>query len=90
MYSSIQPNYDGMLASHLSRMEADDAISDKADEMIGESILDDIMYRLSPQAQREVRNIVLEMAEADIKAAREADRQERLAEVRYCRDNPDY
>ncbi len=86
MYT-IQPNYDSMLAAHLSRMAADDAISDKADEMIGESILDDIMYRLSPQAQREVRNIVLEMAEADIKAEREAVRQERQAEDRYWLDN---
>ena len=62
MYT-IQPNYDGMLAAHLSSLDYDSYVSDTADEIIADSILDDIMHRLSIQAQDEIRRIVLEMAE---------------------------
>lgn len=84
MYT-IQPNYDGMLAAHLSSLDYDSYVSDTADEIIADSILDDIMHRLSIQAQDEIRRIVLEMAEERIKKEREDVEKERAQDERFER-----
>lgn len=85
MYT-IHPNYDGMLAAHLSSLDYDSYVSDTADEIIADSILDDIMHRLSPQAEREVRNIVLEMAAKRIQKEREDVEKEREQDEREYRE----
>ncbi|WP_153705591.1 hypothetical protein [Eikenella exigua] len=85
MYT-IHPNYDGMLAAHLSSLDYDSYVSDTADEIIADSILDDIMYKLKPQAWQEVRKIVLEMAEERIKKEREEAERERESDEREYRE----
>jgi len=85
MYT-IQPNYDGMLAAHLSSLDYDSYVSDTADKIIADSILDDIMHRLSDQAEREVRKIVLEMAEKRIQKEREDVEKERAQDERFERE----
>ena len=85
MYT-IQPDYDGMLAAHLSSLDYDSYVSDTADEIIADSILDDIMHRLSLQAQDEIRRIVLEMAEKRIQKEREDVEKEREQEERFERE----
>lgn len=85
MYT-IQPNYDGMLADYLSSLDYDSYVSDTADEIIADSILDDIMHRLSDQAEREVRKIVLEMAEKRIQKEREEAERERESDEREYRE----
>ena len=85
MYT-IQPNYGGMLAAHLSSLDYDSYVSDTADEIIADSILDDIMHRLSLQAQDEIRRIVLEMAEKRIQKEREDVEKEREQDDRFERE----
>ena len=82
----IDRHHDSQLAAHLSSLDYDSYVSDTADEIIADSILDDIMYRLSEQAEREVRKIVLEMAEERIKKEREDVEKEREQEERFERE----
>lgn len=85
MYT-IQPDYDGMLAAHLSSLDYDSYVSDTADEIIADSILDDIMHRISLKAQDEIRRIVLEMAEKRIQKEREDVEKERAQDERFERE----
>ncbi|OAM28489.1 hypothetical protein EZJ17_06475 [Eikenella exigua] len=85
MYT-IHPNYDGMLAAHLSSLDYDSYVSDTADEIIADSILDDIMPYLSPAAEDEVRKIVLEMAAKRIRKEREEAERERESDEREYRE----
>ena len=82
----IDRHHDSQLADHLSSLDYDDYVSDTADEIIADSILDDIMHRLSPQAEREVRKIVLEMAEKRIQKEREDVERERKQDERFERE----
>lgn len=82
----IDRHHDSQLAAHLSRLDYDSYVSDTADEIIADSILDDIMHRLSIQAQDEIRRIVLEMAEERIKKEREDVEKERAQEERFERE----
>ena len=82
----IDRHHDSQLAAHLSSLDYDSYISDTADEIIADSILDDIMHRLSLQAQDEIRRIVLEMAEKRIQKEREDVEREREQEERFERE----
>lgn len=82
----IDRHHDSQLAAHLSRLDYDSYVSDTADEIIADSILDDIMHRLSLQAQDEIRRIVLEMAEKRIQKEREDVEKEREQEERFERE----
>ena len=82
----IDRHHDSQLAAHLSSPDYDSYVSDTADEIIADSILDDIMHRLSPQAEREVRKIVLEMAEKRIQKEREDVEKERAQDERFERE----
>jgi len=82
----IDRHHDSQLAAHLSSLDYDSYVSDTADEIIADSILDDIMHRLSPQAEREVRKIVLEMAEKRIQKEREDVEKEREQDEREYRE----
>ena len=82
----IDRHHDSQLAAHLSRLDYDSYVSDTADEIIADSILDDIMHRLSIQAQDEIRRIVLEMAEKRIQKEREDVEKEREQEERFERE----
>ena len=82
----IDRHHDSQLAAHLSSLDYDSYVSDTADEIIADSILDDIMHRLSIQAQDEIRRIVLEMAEKRIKKEREDVERERAQEERFERE----
>ena len=82
----IDRHHDSQLAAHLSRLDYDSYVSDTADEIIADSILDDIMHRLSLQAQDEIRRIVLEMAEKRIKKEREDVEKERAQDERFERE----
>lgn len=81
----IDRHHDSQLNAHLSSLDYDSHVSDTADEIIADSILDDIMHRLSIQAQDEIRRIVLEMAEERIKKEREDVEKERAQEERFER-----
>ena len=82
----IDRHHDSQLAAHLSSLDYDSYVSDTADEIIADGILDDIMHRLSPQAEREVRKIVLEMAEKRIQKEREDVEKERAQDERFERE----
>ena len=82
----IDRHHDSQLAAHLSRLDYDSYVSDTADEIIADSILDDIMHRLSIQAQDEIRRIVLEMAEKRIQKEREEVEKERAQDERFERE----
>ena len=82
----IDRHHDSQLAAHLSSLDYDSYVSDTADEIIADSILDDIMHRLSSQAEREVRKIVLEMAEKRIQKEREDVERERKQDERFERE----
>ena len=82
----IDRHHDSQLAAQLSSLDYDDYVSDTADEIIADSILDGIMHRLSSQAEREVRKIVLEMAEKRIQKEREDVEREREQEERFERE----
>ena len=82
----IDRHRDSQLAAHLSSLDYDSYVSDTADEIIADSILDDIMYRLSLQAQDEIRRIVLEMAEKRIQKEREDVEKERAQDERFERE----
>ena len=82
----IDRHHDSQLAAHLSSLDYDSYVSDTADEIIADSILDDIMHRLSIQAQDEIRRIVLEMAEERIKKEREDVEKERAQDERFERE----
>lgn len=82
----IDRHHDSQLAAHLSSLDYDSYVSDTADEIIADSILDDIMHHLSPQAEREVRKIVLEMAEKRIQKEREDVEKERAQDERFERE----
>ena len=82
----IDRHHDSQLAAHLSRLDYDSYVSDTADEIIADSFLDDIMHRLSLQAQDEIRRIVLEMAEKRIQKEREDVEREREQEERFERE----
>lgn len=82
----IDRHHDSQLAAHLSSLDYDSYVSDTADEIIADSILDDIMHRLSLQAQDEIRRIVLEMAEKRIQKEREDVEREREQEERFERE----
>ena len=82
----IDRHHDSQLAAHLSSLDYDSYVSDTADEIIADSILDDIMHRLSLQAQDEIRRIVLEMAEKRIQKEREDVEKEREQEERFERE----
>ena len=82
----IDRHHDSQLAAHLSSLDYDSYVSDTADEIIADSILDDIMHRLSTQAQDEIRRIVLEMAEKRIQKEREDVEREREQEERFERE----
>ena len=82
----IDRHHDSQLAAHLSSLDYDSYVSDTADEIIADSILDDIMYRLSLQAQDEIRRIVLEMAEKRIQKEREDVEKERAQDERFERE----
>lgn len=83
----IDRHHDSQLADYLSSLDYDSYVSDTADEIIADSILDDIMHRLSQQAEREVRKIVLEMAEKRIQKEREDVEREREQEERFERED---
>ncbi|WP_225747882.1 hypothetical protein [Eikenella sp. Marseille-P7795] len=89
MYSLAQ-HQAAQLNSYLASLDRDSDIESKADEMTEESILSDIMPRLSLAAQDEVRRIVLEMAEEILEREAEAVRREREDEARFERDYQDY
>ena len=59
----IQPNYNAQLNRYLNSLDYAEEVADKADELMAETVIDDIMHLLTPQARREVRNAVLQMAE---------------------------
>lgn len=82
----IDRHHDSQLADHLSSLDYDSYVSDTADEIIADSILDDIMHHLSPQAEREVRKIVLEMSEKRIQKEREDVEKERAQDERFERE----
>lgn len=82
----IDRHHDSQLAAHLSSLDYDSYVSDTADEIIADSILDDIMHRLSLQAQDEIRRIVLEMAEKRIQKEREDVEKERAQDERFERE----
>ena len=82
----IDRHHDSQLADYLSSLDYDSYVSDTADEIIADSILDDIMHRLSDQAEREVRKIVLEMAEKHIQKEREDVEKERAQDERFERE----
>lgn len=82
----IDRHHDSQLAAHLSSLDYDSYVSDTADEIIADSILDDIMHRLSLQAQDEIRRIVLEMAEKRIQKDREDVEKERAQDERFERE----
>ena len=82
----IDRHHDSQLAAHLSSLDYDSYVSDTADEIIADSILDDIMHRLSIQAQDEIRRIVLEMAEKRIQKEREDVEKERAQDERFERE----
>ena len=82
----IDRHHDSQLAAHLSSLDYDSYVSDTADEIIADSILDDIMHRLSDQAEREVRKIVLEMAEKRIQKERKEAERERESDEREYRE----
>ena len=82
----IDRHHDSQLAAHLSRLDYDSYVSDTADEIIADSILDDIMHRISLKAQDEIRRIVLEMAEKRIQKEREDVEKERAQEERFERE----
>ena len=79
----IDRHHDSQLADYLSSLDYDSYVSDTADEIIADSILDDIMHRLSDQAEREVRKIVLEMAEKHIQKEREEEAERKVKESGY-------
>ena len=83
----IDRHHDSQLADYLSSLDYDSYVSDTADEIIADSILDDIMHRLSQQAEREGRKIVLEMAEKRIQKEREDVEREREQEERFERED---
>lgn len=82
----IDRHHDSQLAAHLSRLDYDSYVSDTADEIIADSILDDIMHRISLKAQDEIRRIVLEMAEKRIQKEREDVEKERAQDERFERE----
>ena len=82
----IDRHHDSQLAAHLSRLDYDSYVSDTADEITADSILDDIMHRISLKAQDEIRRIVLEMAEKRIKKEREDVEKERAQDERFERE----
>ena len=82
----IDRHHNSQLAAHLSSLDYDSYVSDTADEIIADSILDDIMHRLSLQAQDEIRRIVLEMAEKRIQKEREDVEKERAQDERFERE----
>ena len=82
----VDRHHDSQLAAHLNSLDYDSYVSDTADEIIADSILDDIMYRLSLQAQDEIRRIVLEMAEKRIQKEREDVEKEREQDERFERE----
>ena len=82
----IDRHHDSQLAAHLGSLDYDSYVSDTADEIIADSILDDIMHRLSIQAQDEIRRIVLEMAEKRIQKEREDVEKERAQDERFERE----
>ena len=82
----IDRHHDSQLAAHLSSLEYDSYVSDTADEIIADSILDDIMHRISLKAQDEIRRIVLEMAEKRIQKEREDVEKERAQDERFERE----
>ena len=82
----IDRHHDSQLAAHLSSLDYDSYVSDTADEIIADSILDDIMYKLKPQAWQEVRKIVLEMAAKRIQKEREEAERERESDEREYRE----
>lgn len=82
----IDRHHDSQLAAHLSSLDYDSYVSDTADEIIADSILGDIMHRLSLQAQDEIRRIILEMAEKRIQKEREDVEKEREQEERFERE----
>jgi hypothetical protein len=82
----IDRHHDSQLAAHLSSLDYDSYVSDTADEIIADSILDDIMHRISLKAQDEIRRIVLEMAERRIQKEREDVEKEREQEERFERE----
>ena len=59
----IQPDYNAQLNRYLNSLDYAEEVADKADELMAETVIDDIMHLLTPQARREVRNAVLQMAE---------------------------
>ena len=82
----IDRHHDSQLAAHLSSLDYDSYVSDTADEIIADSILDDIMHRISLKAQDEIRRIVLEIAEKRIQKEREDVEKEREQEERFERE----
>ena len=82
----IDSHHDSQLAAHLSSLDYDSYVSDTADEIIADSILDDIMHRISLKAQDEIRRIVLEMAEKRIQKEREEVAREREEDERLGRE----
>ena len=82
----IDRHHDSQLNAHLSSLDYDSYVSDTADGIIADSILDDIMYKLKPQAWQEVRKIVLEMAEERIQKEREDVEKEREQDEREYRE----
>lgn len=82
----IDRHHDSQLAAHLSSLDYDSYVSDTADEIIADSILDDIMHRISLKAQDEIRRIVLEMAEKRIQKEREDVEREREQDEREYRE----
>ena len=82
----IDRHHNSQLAAHLSSLDYDSYVSDTADEIIADSILDDIMHRLSLKAQDEIRRIVLEMAEKRIQKEREDVEKERAQDERFERE----
>ena len=82
----IDRHHDSQLADYLSSLDYDSYVSDTADEIIADSILDDIMHRLSLQAQDEICRIVLEMAEKRIQKEREEAERERESDEREYRE----
>lgn len=82
----IDRHHDSQLADYLSSLDYDSYVSDTADEIIADSILDDIMHRISLKAQDEIRRIVLEMAEKRIQKEREDVEKERAQDERFERE----
>ena len=82
----IDRHRDSQLNTYLSSLDYDSYVSDTADEIIADSILDDIMPHLSPAAEDEVRKIVLEMAAKRIRKEREEAERERESDEREYRE----